>query len=539
MCLISVKRAKISSFTWLTRACARTSVLKCAFRRLVWASAKRDCCRPPFVVQSSASAKKYRPENTQHLICVASAAVRNKTGNFESRIAQRSRPHRACLKAFLEGIPVPVAGREYGTPFCWQRHRQRGHGIMKTKIIAVLTAVMASFGWHAHAQTNDTNNEVVQTFAGSGFSGYLDGVGQLTMFNNPSSIVADSHSNLFVWDSGNYRIRKIAPDGTVSTFAGGGSNAQGTGTNVNLGSGIGGLTIDRNDTLWAFTSQYNVWLYKITAGAVITYTNVNLTYTIMGACADSFGNIYISSANKIYRYASNTVLSVFAGSGNSGNADGNGIFTSFYNPTALAADSANNIYVWDSGNHLIRRIDQSQNVTTLAGKLYNSSSADGIGTNATFNSVSQMCVDSSGNLILACGGAIRKMNVSSNVVTMAGSFTQTGYTNGAGNLALFNNASGACMSQGSVFVADSNNQRIRQISFNPQSQVVTGANLGIGTFAGVTITGIVGRTYQIQSSPNMATWTTRATVLLTSSPYLWLDQNPIAGNKFYRALLLP
>ena len=87
--------------------------------------------------------------------------------------------------------------------------------IMKTKIMAVLTAVMASFGWHALAQTYDTNNEVVQTFAGSGFAGYVDGVGQLTMFNNPNVIVADSHSNLFVWDSGNYRIRKIAPDGTL------------------------------------------------------------------------------------------------------------------------------------------------------------------------------------------------------------------------------------------------------------------------------------------------------------------------------------
>ncbi|HAO78570.1 MAG TPA: hypothetical protein DCQ92_06255 [Verrucomicrobia subdivision 3 bacterium] len=414
---------------------------------------------------------------------------------------------------------------------------------MKTKIIAV-AVVLASFGWNVEAQTYDTNNEVVSTFAGSGFSGYLDGVGQLTMFNNPNSIVADSHSNLFVWDSFNYRIRKIAPDGTVSTFAGGGNQPTGVGTNVSLS--VVAITIDHTDTIWAINNySYNPSLYKITSGAVVTQvTNlVNLSGFPQGICADSVGNLYLStgSGNQIYRYATNGVLSVFAGSGNSGYADGNGIFTAFNHPAALAADSANNIYVWDSGNDLIRRIDQSQNVTTIAGKYQNSSTADGVGTNAIFNSISQMCVDGSGNLILACGLSIRKVTAATNVVTMAGSFSQSGYINGAGNLARFNfnNAGGVCVSSGTIFVADTGNQRIRQISFNPSSQVVTGANLGIGTFAGVTITGIVGRTYQIQSSPNMATWTTRATVLLTSSPYLWIDQNPASGNKFYRALLLP
>src|ERR1035437_1438988 len=148
---------------------------------------------------------------------------------------------------------------------------------MKNKTLIILGAIVVAFGWHVEAQTYDTNNEVVQTFAGSGFAGYVDGVGQLTMFNYPNAIVADSHSNLFVWDSNNYRIRKIAPDGTVTTFAGGGSNAQGTGTNVSFGSvGFGGLTIDRNDAIWAFPAQSYSYLYKITSGAMVAYTNFNL-----------------------------------------------------------------------------------------------------------------------------------------------------------------------------------------------------------------------------------------------------------------------
>ena len=92
---------------------------------------------------------------------------------------------------------------------------------------------------------------------------------------------------------------------------------------------------------------------------------------------------------------------------------------------------------------------------------------------------------------------------------MAGSFTQTGYTNGAGNLTRFNGAGGVCISGGTIYVADASNERIRSITNNPQTQVVSGANLGIGTFAGVTITGTVGRTYQVQSSPDLNAWPMR------------------------------
>ena len=98
---------------------------------------------------------------------------------------------------------------------------------------------------------------------------------------------------------------------------------------------------------------------------------------------------------------------------------------------------------------------------------------------------------------------------------------------------------GICISQGTIFVADFGNQRIRNITFNLSSQIVSPANLQLNTYPGLQIVGTVGRTYQIQSSPDLNTWTTRSTLLLNSSPYLWIDQNPVSGNKFYRALLLP
>jgi NHL repeat len=410
---------------------------------------------------------------------------------------------------------------------------------MKQKITLALWALAAICGSAAEAQTYDTNNVVVQTLAGSGFSGYVDGVGQQTMFNGPLRIAADSSGNLFVLDSGNSRVRKITPDATVSTFAGGGTQYEGYGTDVSLVSSYyGGMTIDHSDTLWLAVNQT---LCRIRSDGYVSKTNLSGFSNDSHLCVDSGNNLYYSDqqGNIIYRYSTNGVLEVFAGSGNLGSADGNGIFSSFYHPTVLAADAADNIYVWDLENHLLRRINQNRDVVTVAGKLGVSVNADAVGTNATFNSVTAMTVDNSGNVILAGLYSIRKITAATYATTIAGHFTQSGYTNGAGNLARFNQANGVCVSQGMIFVADTVNQRIRNIAFDPSPQIVSGANLDLSTYAGLKITGVVGRTYRVESSANMTNWMARATLLLNSSPYLWLDQYPVSGNKYYRALLLP
>jgi len=408
---------------------------------------------------------------------------------------------------------------------------------MKLRVLAPLFTFTITIGSRAVAQVYDTNDVVVQTFAGSGFYGYLDGEGTQTMFNNPSGIVCDSLSNFFVLDVNNSRIRKITPEGTVSTFVGGGSQWP-TGTGISASiivNSSSSIAIDRSNVLWVATS--GGYLIRVGTDAYVSSTLLNGTTWPWGVCVDSGENVYISDSygNKIWRYRRTGVLEVFAGSGNLGSADGNGLFTSFNTPTALAADSADNLYVWDSGNRKVRRINQNRDVQTLTG----GSPANADGQSPSFNSVFGMCVDSAGELILACGSSVRKMSVTTNAVTMAGSFTQTGYANGAGNVARFNGASGVCISQGAIFVAESANQRIRSITLNAPTQPVLPANLRLNTYPGLQITGAVGRSYQIQSSPDMTTWSTVATLLLTSSPYLWIDQNPVAGNEFCRALLLP
>ena len=406
----------------------------------------------------------------------------------------------------------------------WTSHKS----IMRTLTLIFLAACTTAF-----AQTYDTNNDVVQTFAGAGIPGYIDGQGQSTEFSSAlGSIVADTAGNLYVWDGGNFRIRQINTNATVSTLAGGGTQFEGSGTNVSFSlfsSGIGKMTIDHSNTIWMTANfQGDTYLLSIQTNGYVSIENGNLAgmSTSSGLCFDSQNYLYYSGSYRIYRYNTiSGVSQVFAGSGVSGHQDGNGVFSEFNSPSSLVCDQANNIYVQDGQ---LRKVDQSENVTTI--------------TNSIAGNL--MSVDNSGNILLVNSSSelIEKFTINTNVLIYAGTNyfgTGTTYSNGVANVARFYNPSSACFSQGSIFVTDTGNYRIRQISFNPQPQIVAPANLGIGTYAGVTITGSIGRTYQIQSSPDLSTWTPAATLILASSPYLWIDPSGAAGNKFYRALLLP
>ena len=424
---------------------------------------------------------------------------------------------------------------------------------MKTKIVAISIAFIYMIHGEAQAQIYDTNNVVVQTFAGFGLPAYIDGQGQFSAFSSPSQIVSDTASNLYVWDRDNFRIRKITPNGTVSTFAGGGMYFEGYGTNVSLAwSPVTALAIDHANKLWlAMVNGYggNMYLLSIGTNGYVTIENGGLTNlsASSGICFDSANYLYYSGGNRIYRYnPNNGTVQPFVGNGVAGNFDGQGpVFSAFSNPAALACDQADNIYVWDSGNATIRRVDPNQNVTTLAGNAgsYSYSMTDGVGTNATFLSyggIAAMFSDHAGNLYFVNGSCVRKMDAQTSVTTLAGVFYGgSTFADGPGNLARFNSASGGCFSQGQVFVADAGNNRIRAIAVNPQAQVVSPANLQLKTYPGLQINGVIGRTYQIQSSPDMNTWSMVAKVLLNASPYLWIDANPVGGNKFYRALMLP
>jgi sugar lactone lactonase YvrE len=153
--------------------------------------------------------------------------------------------------------------------------------------------------------------------------------------------------------------------------------------------------------------------------------------------------------------------------GGSGSIDGAGAAARFYDPQAITADAAGNLYVADTSNNTIRKITPSGVVSTLAGQAGSFGRADGTGSSARFSSPGGIAVDAAGNLYVAdtLNHTIRKITPSGLVTTLAGTPGASGSNDGSGAVARFNAPSGVAIdAAGNLFVADTNNLIIRKIT---------------------------------------------------------------------------
>jgi streptogramin lyase len=283
---------------------------------------------------------------------------------------------------------------------------------------------------------------VVSTLAGAASQpGSTDGIGSDARFNSPYGVATDSTGNVYVADSYNYTLRKITPAGVVSILAG----------------AVGQFgSADGNGSAARFADPY-------------------------GVATDSTGNVYVADFNDTIRKITPAgVVSTLAGAvGQYGLVDGNGSAAQFADPYGVATDSAGNVFVADTGNHAIRKIDPAGNVTTLAGsRVRQSGSVDGPGSTARFNSPSSVATDLAGNVYVADSGncTIRKITPFGVVTTLAGTAGVAGSVDGTGSTAQFNFPYGvATDSAGNVYVADSYNNTIRKIA--PSGLVTTVAGI--------------------------------------------------------------
>jgi sugar lactone lactonase YvrE len=221
----------------------------------------------------------------------------------------------------------------------------------------------------------------VTTLAGDGIPGTVDGPAATSRFDDPFGVALDRQGKVYVADAGNSnRIRSIAPDGTVATFAGGSEGF-----------------IDGKGTAAAF-------------------------HTPSALAFDHEGNLYVADTGNhaIRKIAKDGTVTTLAGNGTRGDADGIGRAAQFNGPVGLAVDDAGIVYVADTYNDRIRRIGRDGKVTTIAG-----SGApgllDGMAASASFDTPSALAVTTNGTLYVADTGnnAIRRIGLDGTVTTIA------------------------------------------------------------------------------------------------------------------------
>jgi len=220
---------------------------------------------------------------------------------------------------------------------------------------------------------------VVSTFAGSGQTGSINGTGTAASFTSPSDVAIDALGNIYVADLGNYIIRKITPGGVVSTFAGSGQqgSANGTGTAASFTQPVG-VAVDASGNVYV-SDQGTNQIRKITPDGTVTtlagsgssgsangYGATASFYYPIDLAVDASGNVYVADSwnSLIRKITPGGVVSTFAGSGSIGHANGSTATASFYGPQGVTVDAAGNVYVADTDNNLIREITTSSGTTT-------------------------------------------------------------------------------------------------------------------------------------------------------------------------------
>lgn len=280
----------------------------------------------------------------------------------------------------------------------------------------------------------------VDTFAGDGVAGHEDGPAAQARFRYPRGLAVDQAGILYVADWENHCIRRVTPDGDVSTLAGAGR--------AGFADGLGAIA----------------WFHFPRDVAV-----------------DAAGNVYVADTdnNCIRKITPAGRVTTFSGEGQPGFADGPRSVARFHHPNGVAVDAAGVVYVADASNTRIRRVSPGGTVATLAGEGV-AGYADAAGAEARFSAPRGLAVDAAGWVYVAEYGnsRIRAITPDGLVVTFAGD-GRGRHADGVGEQASFRDPCGLALGpDGRLYVADSENHCIRMI--RPDGAVVTIAGDGRG-----------------------------------------------------------
>jgi sugar lactone lactonase YvrE len=296
-----------------------------------------------------------------------------------------------------------------------------------------------------------TPSGIISTYAGDGTQGYSgDGdVATRAQLNNPQGVAVDSAGNLYIADSFNYRVRRMTPNGIISTFAG--TGAQGY-------SGDGGLA---------------------TEALLVQPTDV---------AVDTVGNLYIADvgAQRIERVTPGGIISTVAGNGTRGFSGDGGPATSaqLAYPSAIALDATGNLYIVDSANQRVRQVMKNGTIRTYAGDGTQGYSGDGGPATSAQLSPRGVATDGTGGLLIGTFlNRIRRVSPGGMISTAAGNGTSFFSSDGGpATLAQIDPDGVAVDAAGDLYICDLSNNRIRRVT--PSGIISTVAGSGSQGYSG-------------------------------------------------------
>jgi sugar lactone lactonase YvrE len=344
----------------------------------------------------------------------------------------------------------------------------------------VLTAAVSGTGpFDYQWQLNGTNllARTISTFAGAATNALGDG-GPATNADlfNPNGIAIDVNGNLYIANTGLNRIRKIGTNGIVTTVAGGGNNNPGNGglaTQANL-DGPFGLAVDATGNFFIF-DYLNGVTCRVGTNGIISAWSTNALHFPGGLAVDINDDLFCSYEYRVVgEFLTNGTSIAFAGDGSPGYSGDGGAATNaeLSEPAGLTLDAGGNLFIADKGECRVRRVGTNGVITTVAGNGYSGFYGDGgLATNAELNAPVGVAVDPNGNLFIADTGNNRIREVTTNgiITTIAGNgaaaFSGDG---GAATSAALNQPSDVAVDAfGNLYISDTGNNRIRLAAQGP------------------------------------------------------------------------
>ena len=389
-------------------------------------------------------------------------------------------------------------------------------GTVTVQAIALAPGYLTSAPKTATYTITTPPTAVISTVAGTGGFGFLGAGGPATsaLIGQPEAVAFDGQENLYIADSENAVVWMVAASsGNISVVAGTGTSGAGTDGVLATASelnGPQGIALDKSGNLYiADTSNGRIRMVNAETGVITTVAGPGVSNTLGdggpatsaylgypdGLAFDGTGNLYIADGNlnRIRMIAANTgTISTVAGGGTAGQLGDGGLATAAWvsYPQDVTADKSGNLYIVESGDSRIRKVEASTGViTTIAGNGMAGITGDGGQATAAEVDLQQgIAVDGAGDVYFSdWPGALRKVDAVTGVITtIAGDgYFGFGGDGGAATMAeLFAPRGLALNSTGSIFVADAGNYRIRKVTFTPTVAVLTSPAPGLSTTLG-------------------------------------------------------